>query len=57
MNSDWNSYWRELDEVLDKPENQRHEAIKRLAEDLALAIHKRQMQILERLPGGASDEH
>ena len=52
MNSDWNSYWRELDEVLDKPENQRHEAIKRLAEDLALAIYKRQMQILETLPGG-----
>ena len=52
MKFDWDKYWGELDEELDKPENQRHEAIKRLAEDLALAIHKRQMQILETLPGG-----
>jgi hypothetical protein len=52
MNSDWDKYWGELDDELDKPEGQRNEAVRRLAEDLALAIHKRQMQILERLPGG-----
>jgi hypothetical protein len=52
MEFNYAKYWCELDEELDKPESQRHEAIKRLAEELALAIHKRQMQILETLPGG-----
>jgi hypothetical protein len=52
MTFGWDRYWAELDEELDKPEGQRNEAVRRLAEDLALAIHKRQMQILETLPEG-----
>lgn len=52
MGSDWDKYWGELDDELDKPESQRYEAIKKFAEDLALAIHKRQMRIIDFLPGG-----
>jgi len=50
MSSDWDKYWGELDAELDKPEGQRNEAVRLFAEDLELAIHKRQMQILETLP-------
>lgn len=52
MKFDWDRYWAELDEELDKPEGQRHEAVRRFAEDLALAIHKRQMRALATLPEG-----
>lgn len=50
MGVDWDRYWAELDEELDKPEGQRNEAVRLFAEDLALSIHKRQMQTLETLP-------
>jgi hypothetical protein len=52
MAFNWDRYWGELDAELDKPEGQRNEALRILAEDLALAIHKRQMRILETLRGG-----
>lgn len=51
MKFDWARYWGELDDELDKPEGQRNEEVRRLAEDMALAIHKRQIQTLETLPG------
>jgi hypothetical protein len=53
MKFDWDRYWSELDQELDKPEIQKREGVRLLAEDLALAIHKRQMQILETLLGDA----
>lgn len=52
MQFDWDRYWCDLDRELDKPESQRNESVKRLADDFALAIHKRQIQILETLPEG-----
>jgi hypothetical protein len=52
MKFDWGRYWGELDKELDKPEGQRNEAVRRLAENMALAIHKRQIQILETPPKG-----
>lgn len=56
MGVDWDRYWAELDEELDKPEGQRNEAVRLFADDLALAIHKRQMQILETLLGEGGDK-
>jgi hypothetical protein len=57
MKFDWDKYWGELDAELDKPEGQRNESVRLFAEELALAIHKRQMQILERRSfKGVSDE-
>ena len=55
MGSDWDRYWGELDDELDKPESQRYEAIRKFAEYLALAIHEREMRIIDGLPGGGEE--